>query len=243
MTIMTELTIRKALPSDAGQIIEFTRNTFSWGDYVPNAINEWINEGTAYVAVIENHVVGVLNMVLIRETSTAWLEGLRVHPNYRRMGIGKALTEYVLNEAVKNGIKYAMLMIADWNEPSHRLARSLGFHEVLTLFTGVAKPSSVDIIRGEAMREVVRNALRKTNGLYCTTRKHWLCTRATEDFVMTMINEVYIGRGIGLGEFSVGPPTIPAKTEVLATENGDFENYYGKFIVYEKELGKTQAKA
>lgn len=243
VTIMTELTIRKTLPSDTGQIIEFTRNTFPWGDYVPNAINEWISEGTAYVAVIKNHVVGVMNMVLIRETSTAWLEGIRVHPSYRRMGIGRALTEYVLNEAVKNGIRHVMLMIADWNEPSHRLARSLGFHEVLTLFTGVAKPSPVSIVRGEAMREVIRNALRKTNGYYCMTRKHWLCTRATEDFVMTIINEVYIGRGIGLGEFSVGPPTMPAKTEVLATENGDFENYYGRFIVYEKELNQAQAKA
>lgn len=242
---MTELTIRKALPSDAGQIIEFTRNTFSWGgDYVPNAINEWISEGTAYVAIIKDRVVGVVNMVLIREMSTAWLEGLRVHPSYRRMGIGRALTEYVLNEAVKNGIKYAMLMIADWNEPSQCLAKSLGFHEVLTLFTGVTRPSQVSTVRGEAMREVIRNALGRTNGYFCTTKKHWMCTRATEDFVMTMIDEVYIGRGgIGLGEFSVGPPTIPTKTEVLATENGDFENYYGRFIVYEKELGQAQAKA
>ncbi|WP_054853952.1 GNAT family N-acetyltransferase [Vulcanisaeta distributa] len=241
---MNELAIRRAIPSDAEQVIGFTRNTFQWGgDYVPKAINEWISEGTAYVAIIKDRVVGVVNMVLIREMSTAWLEGIRIHPSYRRMGIGRALTEYVLGEAVKNGIKYAMLMIADWNEPSQRLAKSLGFHEVLTLFTGVARPSQVSTIRGEAMREVIRNALGRTNGYFCTTKKHWMCTRATEDFVMTMIDEVYIGKGIGLGEFSVGPPTIPTKTEVLATENGDFENYYGRFIVYEKELDQAQAKA
>ncbi|ADY00459.1 GCN5-related N-acetyltransferase [Vulcanisaeta moutnovskia 768-28] len=240
---MNELTIRKASSSDAEQVIGFTRNTFQWGDYIPSVINEWINEGTAYVAIIKDRIVGVVNMVLIRETSTAWLEGIRIHPSYRRMGIGKALTEYVLNEAVKNGIRYAMLMIADWNEPSRCLAKSLGFHEVLTLFTGVARPSQVSIVRGEAIREVIREALKRTNGYFCTTRRHWLCTRAIEDFVMTMIDEVYVGRGIGLGEFSIGPPTTPIKTEVLATEGGDFENYYGKFIVYEKELGQAQAKA
>ena len=233
---MRNVIVRKAQPSDADQVINFTRNTFSWGDYVPNVINEWISKGTAYVAVIESEIVGVVNMVIIKETSTAWLEGIRVTPNRRRMGIGKALTEYVLNEASRNGVKYAMLMIAEWNEPSQHLAKTLGFHEVLTLHAGTADPSPVDIIHGEAMRGVIREALRRTNNYFCTTKKHWLCTRADEGFVMSMINEVYVGRGIGLGEFSIGPPTTPIRAEVLSTEEGSFENYYGKFIVYEKEL-------
>ena len=234
--MISNLIIRKALPSDVDQIIEFTRNTFPWGDYVPRAINGWVNEGTAYVAVVEGRVVGVINMVMVKEMGVAWLEGLRVHPGYRRMGIGRALTEYVLNEALRNNARYASLMIAEWNEPSQRLAKSLGFHEVLTLFTGVAKPSQVSVVRGDSMRGIISEALRRTNGYFCTSERHWLCTRASEDFVMTAISEVYVGRGIGLGSFSVGPPTTPVKMEVLATEEGDFENYYGRYMVYEREL-------
>ncbi len=88
------------------------------------------------------------------------------------------------------------------------------------------------------MRIVIREILARTNNYFCTAEKHWLCTRANEDFVMKTINEAYLGVGIGLGSFSVGPPTTPAKMEVLATEDGDFENYYGKYIVYERELGQ-----
>ncbi|WP_460173410.1 N-acetyltransferase family protein [Vulcanisaeta sp. JCM 14467] len=237
--MINNLLIRRASSSDISQIIEFTRNTFPWGDYVPRAINDWVNEGTAYVAVVEGRVVGVINIVMVKEMGVVWLEGIRIHPSYRRMGIGRALTEYVLNEALRNNARYASLMIAEWNEPSQRLAKSLGFYEVLTLHTGVARPSQVSVVRGDPMRYIVREALRRTNGYFCMTERHWLCTRANEDFVMATISEVYVGRGIGLGSFSVGPPTTPMKMEVLATEEGDFENYYGRFIVYEKELVRS----
>lgn len=128
--MMNNIMIRKALPNDVSRIVEFTSNTFQWGDYVPNVINEWISEGTAYVAIMEGKMVGVVNMVMIKEMNTAWLEGIRIHPSYRRMGIGRALTEHVLNEALRNGARYALLMIAEWNDPSQRLAKSLGFHEI-----------------------------------------------------------------------------------------------------------------
>ena len=238
--MINNLVIRRALTSDISQIIEFTKDTFTWGDYVPRVINEWVNDGTVYVAAIEDKVVGVVNMVMVREMGTVWLEGIRIRPSYRRMGIGRVLTEYLLNEALRGGARYAMLMIAEWNEPSQRLVKSLEFHEVLILHAGVAKPSQVSVIHGNSMREVIREALRRTNGYFCTTERHWLCTRATEDFVMAVISEIYVGRGIGLGSFSVGSPTMPVKTEVLATEYGDFENYYGRYIVYERELGQVR---
>ena len=228
--------IRKAALSDVNQIIGFTKNTFQWGDYIPKVIHEWINDGTVYVAALNDKVVGLINMVIL-QTGVAWLEGLRVHPDYRRRGIGRALTEYAINEALRLGARYAMLMIAEWNDASRRLAESLGFKEVLILHAGVANPSRVNVLHGEEARGLVREALRRSNGYFCTTRVHWLCTRASEDYVMANINEVYLGDGIGLSEFSVGPPTVPSRVEVLSTENGNFHEYYGKYIVYEKALG------
>ncbi|ABW01201.1 GNAT family N-acetyltransferase [Caldivirga maquilingensis] len=227
--------IRRAVSSDVDQIISFTKNTYQWGDYIPSVIHEWIKDGSVYVAVTDDKVVGMVNMVPL-QTGIAWLEGIRVHPDYRRRGIGRALTEHVINEAIRLGAGYVMLMIAEWNEASRRLAKSLGFQEVLTLHTGVANPSKVNVLRGEEARGLIREALKRSNGYYCTTRGHWLCTRANEDYVMSIISEVYLGEGIGLGEFSVGPPTVPNRLETMSTEDGSFHEYYGRYMVYEKAL-------
>ncbi|MGC8571159.1 MAG: GNAT family N-acetyltransferase [Caldivirga sp.] len=231
-----DFTIRKAALSDIDQVVDFTSSTFPWGDYVPRAIYEWVKAGTAYVAVRDNEVLGVLNMVNMGN-DTVWLEGLRIKPNYRRMGIGRALTMYAISEAKATGARYVMLMIAEWNNPSRNLAESMGFRGVLTLHAGVAEPSSVRVVKGNEALNYINDALRLTGGYFCTLANHWSCTRANAEYVSSMVNEVYVGQGIGLSQFSVGPPTTPIESEVLATEPGAFRDYYGKYTVYELTLG------
>jgi len=125
-----DVVVRRATESDIPQVVGFTRDTFTWGDYVPRVINKWVKDGTAYVALINEEVIGVVNLVLL-PTGVAWLEGIRVKPTYRRRGVGTALTNYVLNLARVKGARYAMLMIAEWNNASHGLARKLGFKPIL----------------------------------------------------------------------------------------------------------------
>lgn len=224
--------IRRALPSDIQQVVGFTRNTFPWGDYVPQVVEEWVHEGTAYVAVDGDLVLGIVNVVPL-PTGVLWLEGIRVKAEFRRRGVGRALTRYALDQGVRMGMEYAMLMIAEWNEPSHSLARSLGFRPVLKLWTGVSastNPRKAD--RHERMR-LIEEALERSNGYFCWD---WRCTRASPSFVDNMVEEIYVGPGIALGNFSVGPPTTPREQEVLATEPGEFVRSYGIFIVYELKL-------
>ncbi|MGC9152452.1 MAG: GNAT family N-acetyltransferase [Vulcanisaeta sp.] len=233
-----EVNIRKAEVFDIPQIIDFTRNTFSWGDYLPNVINEWVRAGTAYVAVAHNEVVGVINIELL-PTGVAWLEGLRVKPSHRRIGVGTALTKFVMDHARRAGAKYAMLMIAEWNEASHNLAHKLGFKPVLRVHAGIAKESStIRETNPERIREVIRQALDITGGYLCTGNGHWICTRATIDYALSLIKEVYVGdKGVGFDiGFSIGLPTTPVKMEVLSTDYGDFDKYYGVYIVYELRL-------
>jgi len=137
-----DVVVRRATESDIPQVVGFTRDTFTWGDYVPRVINKWVKDGTAYVALINEEVIGVVNLVLL-PTGVAWLEGIRVKPTYRRRGVGTALTNYVLNLARVKGARYAMLMIAEWNNASHGLALKLGFKPILNVHGGVVKESTL----------------------------------------------------------------------------------------------------
>ncbi|MFP3485956.1 MAG: GNAT family N-acetyltransferase, partial [Vulcanisaeta sp.] len=58
------------------------------------------------------------------------------------------------------------------------------------------------------------------------------------DYALSMTREVYISnKGVGFDVgFSVGKPTSPVRMEMLATEHGDFEEYFGMYIVYELAL-------
>jgi len=232
------IVIRKAVESGVPQIISFTMNTFPWGDYVPRVIDGWVRDGTAYVALVNEEVVGVINLVLL-PTGVAWLEGLRVKPTYRMHGVGTALTNYALDLAKAGGARYAMLMIAEWNNASHGLARKLGFRPVLNVYGGITRGSpALRVTDRDEIKRFVEEALDKTNGYFCSTVNHWVCTRADVDYVLSMTREVYISNGgVGFnGGFSVGKPTAPVRMEMLATERGDFEEYFGMYIVYELAL-------
>jgi len=233
-----DVVVKRATESDIPQVVGFTRDTFTWGDYVPRVINKWVKDGTAYVALINGEVIGVVNLVLL-PTGVAWLEGIRVKPTYRRRGVGTALTNYVLNLARVKGARYAMLMIAEWNNASHGLALKLGFKPILNVHGGVVKESPVHRETDrERMRKLIDEALNKTGGYFCSAVDHWVCTRADVNYVLSVTREVYIGeKGLGFDRgFSVGQPTTPVRMEMLTTEYGDFEEYFGRFIVYELAL-------
>ncbi len=42
--------INGAKPSDKEKILDFCKNTFSWGDYIPEVWDFWIKEGNLLVA-------------------------------------------------------------------------------------------------------------------------------------------------------------------------------------------------
>ncbi len=226
--------VRRAVQEDIPHVIEFTRNTYAWGDYVPRVIADWVSAGTAYVAIEGDAVLGVVNMELL-PTGVAWLEGIRVRPDSRRRGVGTILTRHVLDIARRSGASYAMLMVADWNEPSHGLVRKLGFRPVMTLHWGSVTPTGAKAVKGPRRRELAERALKETGGYFCIARK-WICTRATPEYVLSQVKEVYEGPGIGLDEFSVGNPTYPDMGDVLATKREGFSSYRNSWIVYELRL-------
>lgn len=55
-----------------------------------------------------------------------YLEDIFVHPEYRGLGIGKQLFEFLAREALANNCSRLQLAVLDWNQPSIDFYKRLG---------------------------------------------------------------------------------------------------------------------
>lgn len=128
---MGEPELRPATPRDLDEVASFTRETFSWGDYVADAFPEWLADPHGAVLVAEDggRVVGIGRTVLLSGRE-AWLHAVRIHPDRRREGIGTMLNEAGCRWARDRGALVARLMVEDWNEPARDQVTKLGYRIV-----------------------------------------------------------------------------------------------------------------
>jgi len=147
--------IRPATPADIPAIVAFTTGTFEWGDYVPDVIQEWIDdpEGMAMVAVVDGETVGVARTMLLTPTE-AWAHGVRVHPDHRGEGIAGVLAESLMQWAQGAGAHVVRLLIEDDNAASIRHVDKVGFRRTVRLMR-VSRPV------GEATANPAGNGVRK----------------------------------------------------------------------------------
>ncbi len=117
------MNIRNAISDDKEHVLEFCKDTFSWGDYVADVWDGWKSKGRLYVAEDDRKVVGVYNISIFKKQ--AWIEGMRVHPQYRRKGLGKNMLSHA-ETMIQNQI--IRLIIESENKPSIALAKSMGYY-------------------------------------------------------------------------------------------------------------------
>ena len=114
--------IRNASEFDKASVLEFCKNTFSWGDYIADVWDSWNSKERLYVVEEDGTVVGVYNLAISEKQ--AWVEGMRVHPQYRRRGLGKNLLVHAESMAP---FKTMRLIIESENHPSIKLVESMGY--------------------------------------------------------------------------------------------------------------------
>lgn len=97
--------LRELQHEDYDDVVEICKHIWDGLDYLPSILHSWIDdkEGTFIAAVDSdtNKVVGT-NKYSIFADGTGWLEGIRVHKDYRGRKIAKLLTEHVLEHAIKD---------------------------------------------------------------------------------------------------------------------------------------------
>jgi GNAT superfamily N-acetyltransferase len=130
---MTDRVIRQARPDDEADIVSFTENTWSdrdVGDYIPEVYQDWIAADgptqRTLVTEVDGAAVGICQARLVGEEE-GWLGGIRVHPDHRREGHGRAMTGALFEWCRDNGATVARNLIYGWNDAAMAQARSVGF--------------------------------------------------------------------------------------------------------------------
>jgi ribosomal protein S18 acetylase RimI-like enzyme len=124
------IVVRKARGDDRDEVLSFCVGTFDWGDYIDEVFDGWLKgpDSLLLVAEADGRPVGILHARLMNH-GRAWLEGLRVRPSHRRIGVGRAMTERAMELLRGSGRRTLRLLIESNNEASKALAVNQGFSE------------------------------------------------------------------------------------------------------------------
>lgn len=123
-----DIIIRPAKPSDKEDIVKFTQNTWSWGDYIERVFDKWLTEEDSLLLVAEyrRRAIAILRAKILPDKSV-WLEGLRVHPEYRRLGVATKINHKAIKMMSSRGYRVFRGAIFEWNSAALKLVDKLGF--------------------------------------------------------------------------------------------------------------------
>ena len=141
---MSDYTVRRAAPGDAGALVELGRAVSSAPEAWLITEADWREVGDerrylravrrsphAAVYVAENDDGIVARLSLARDSHPASPHvadlGLMVAAAYRRRGIGRSLLEQAVEWARENGVEKLELHVFPHNEPAIRLYEQFGF--------------------------------------------------------------------------------------------------------------------
>lgn len=127
--------IKRVGMSDKKDILEISRHTWEGHDYLPSVIDEWLEDSASYVYGVEEseRLVAVANLRLADGGRTGWMEGLRVHPDFRVKGYAHALTQELIEKAKELGVMRLRYTTSTENEASLKLAEKYGFARVFEM--------------------------------------------------------------------------------------------------------------
>jgi ribosomal protein S18 acetylase RimI-like enzyme len=132
--------LRPARSEDLESIAPWTQDTFAWGDYIGERFQSWLaTEGSVVlVAVDDNDLPLALVHVVMASPSEAWMEGARVHPEYKRAGLGTALNAAGVEWARRQGARVVRLAVETDNEAARQQVAKLGYRVGSTWVAGFA---------------------------------------------------------------------------------------------------------
>jgi GNAT superfamily N-acetyltransferase len=121
--------IRPARAEDVDVIAAWTKDTFSWGDYIPDVLPSWLEDKESHVMVCvhEDDVPVALSRAQLLSPAEAFLSGARVHPDHRRSGMATAMNDAGVRWAKDRGARVARLAIEEDNEAARSQVVTAGY--------------------------------------------------------------------------------------------------------------------
>lgn len=123
-----EFVVRQARASDKDFVLRFSRNTFEWGDYIENVWDFWLIDpsGKLLVATFDEKPVGMSHVAIVKR-GEAWVEGARVAPEFRRMGVASLLNDAALEWALERGAGIVRAVTDSNNFVAQKALVKMGF--------------------------------------------------------------------------------------------------------------------
>ncbi|MDC0169898.1 GNAT family N-acetyltransferase [Candidatus Nitrosopelagicus sp.] len=118
---------RLAQISDKKDVLNFCKNTFSWGDYIHEVWDNWITEGNLIVVENEEIPISMAHAGFYPMEKMIWIEGIRVSEDFRKKGIAEKMINHFEINAKSQEFEISRMLIASENIPSLTLAKKLGY--------------------------------------------------------------------------------------------------------------------
>ena len=118
---------RLAKNSDKEHVLNFCEKTFSWGDYIHEVWDSWIDEGNLIIIEQNGIPVSMTHAAFYPDEKMIWIEGIRVNKNFRNNGIAQKMINHLEDTAKSQNCTISRMLIASENEPSLSLAKKLGY--------------------------------------------------------------------------------------------------------------------
>lgn len=116
--------IREAKTTDKKIILKFCKNTFSWGDYIEDIWDYWIKEKNLFV-IQQEIPLGLCHAFFSNDQ--VWIEGIRINPSFRKLGLASKLISHVESIASKKNIHSSLMLIDTENKISLSMAENLNY--------------------------------------------------------------------------------------------------------------------
>lgn len=135
-----QVEVRPARADDKDAVLAFCQNTFSWGDYVPDVWDHWLMDPNSrmFVGLVAGKPVGMVHIAFL-ENNVVWMEGMRVHPDFRRRGIATAMDAAGHDYARERGCHIARLATSIKNIAAQKTLATQGYHCVTRFNEWTAK--------------------------------------------------------------------------------------------------------
>ena len=156
---------RPVRQSDVKDIIKFCRNTFSWGDYIPEVLERWRTDPNGRLFLAEykkgNHgrntdvstvTIGISHVIICHKKELAWIEGIRIHPRYRRIKAATGLIKKMLRYAKHQGTPEISAIVGIDNAASQNLLKENGFKVISQWSYYICKKNNNQAIRKTSAR-------------------------------------------------------------------------------------------
>jgi predicted PurR-regulated permease PerM/GNAT superfamily N-acetyltransferase len=175
--------VRPARPEDRADVADFCSRIWP-NDYVPEVWEAWLADPEGELTVVEWRERAVAVGKLTRLSGGEWwLEGLRVDPDFRRLGVARLLQARQIDVAERVGRGMLRLGTASVNRAVHRNLGRDGFTRVAAFCFCSAEPlpgscplrlltpADLDLAWGLIEGSSIRDSLA---GLYETIPWHWV---------------------------------------------------------------------